>query len=227
VKRLNLIDRRTRGTPKKYEALVECLSCRRKWWAPYSNYVQNKTGLCKQCFKKSREHPLGVKWKGRLTPMAVIGTREGHMVYRFRCDCGKEFEDTAHNSRQSCGCLYREARLHRRHPDHSIAFNRLWHQYRHSKSGMSYQFTLSKDQFKTLVSRECYYCGQQPKTRVYKSPRRRPVEAQFNGIDRLDSTNGYTEENTVPCCTTCNAAKSNRTQSEFLEWARRIANRHP
>jgi len=33
----------------------------------------------------------------------------------------------------------------------------------------------------------------------------------YNGIDRVNNTLGYTEENSVPCCKTCNLAKRTLT----------------
>lgn len=40
-----------------------------------------------------------------------------------------------------------------------------------------------------------------------------------NGIDRIDSNDGYVQGNVVPCCKYCNMAKMDRTQDEFLKWA--------
>ena len=42
------------------------------------------------------------------------------------------------------------------------------------------------------------------------------------GIDRKDNTLGYTLENSVPCCPTCNFAKRGLSVIEFIEWARRV-----
>jgi hypothetical protein len=39
---------------------------------------------------------------------------------------------------------------------------------------------------------------------------------RWNGIDRIDSSRGYTPENTVPCCSTCNLMKSDSTHEAFL-----------
>lgn len=53
-------------------------------------------------------------------------------------------------------------------------------------------FELSFDNFAALVSNACFYCGQ---------------HYQRMGVDRYDSDNGYTVDNCVPCCTTCNLVK--------------------
>jgi hypothetical protein len=68
------------------------------------------------------------------------------------------------------------------------------------------QSSISENEFNKLSSKNCYYCG---------------VEG-LNGIDRLDSSIGYTKENCVPCCKHCNYAKGNLSMDHFKEWARRF-----
>jgi hypothetical protein len=36
------------------------------------------------------------------------------------------------------------------------------------------------------------------------------------GLDRIDSSKGYSIENVRPCCKLCNQAKNNLTEVEFL-----------
>ena len=43
-----------------------------------------------------------------------------------------------------------------------------------------------------------------------------------NGIDRIDSSKGYTVENSVPCCKYCNTAKNTMSVDEFLKWIGRV-----
>jgi 5-methylcytosine-specific restriction endonuclease McrA len=43
-----------------------------------------------------------------------------------------------------------------------------------------------------------------------------------NGIDRIDSNKGYTMDNCVSCCWTCNRMKGNMTQQNFLEHISKI-----
>ena len=71
------------------------------------------------------------------------------------------------------------------------------------------QFNLSFSLFDSLVKRECHYCK-------YKS------ESKINGIDRVDPTKGYTKLNCVPCCWTCNRAKSNMSYKDFQNYIARF-----
>lgn len=38
----------------------------------------------------------------------------------------------------------------------------------------------------------------------------------FNGIDRVDSTKAYVEDNVVACCKRCNLMKRSYSKEEFL-----------
>lgn len=56
-------------------------------------------------------------------------------------------------------------------------------------------WTLTKEEFKLIISKPCYYCGHElPKTGV--------------GLDQIVASRGYTVENVVPCCTQCNQSKN-------------------
>ena len=45
----------------------------------------------------------------------------------------------------------------------------------------------------------------------------------WNGIDRVDSSLGYINENCVSCCRTCNYAKLEMNIKDFLDWVQRIS----
>lgn len=96
------------------------------------------------------------------------------------------------------------------------AFNDLYSSYRGRARKKGFEFTLTKLEFFLLTSAPCYYCGKKPEQS--KAPNKYAAEYIYNGIDRLDSTLGYTGFNTVPCCKYCNIAKSVMTLDNFLEW---------
>jgi hypothetical protein len=76
--------------------------------------------------------------------------------------------------------------------------------YRLSAETRRLEFPLTKDEFILIVSLPCYYCGIiQPKG--------------FNGIDRLDSTIGYSLDNCKSCCEMCNMMKGTTGQNVFIQ----------
>ena len=92
---------------------------------------------------------------------------------------------------------------------------------------------LTHEDFKTLCSTNCYYCGISAKEfRVTDDkPKKGLMRLNFNGLDRVNSKKGYTLDNVVPCCEDCNKAKRNLEQNDFLNlikqiYENRIANNH-
>jgi len=76
--------------------------------------------------------------------------------------------------------------------------------YRLSAESRRLEFPLTKEEFIVIVSLPCYYCGIiQPKG--------------FNGIDRLDSTIGYSLDNCKSCCEMCNMMKGTTGQNVFIQ----------
>ena len=80
--------------------------------------------------------------------------------------------------------------------------------YARGASSRELSFELTKEQFETISNKNCYYCGKE-------SP---------NGIDRVDSSKGYSLSNCVPACKHCNYAKGNLSQELFDEWVSRLIN---
>src|SRR5207244_1433978 len=72
--------------------------------------------------------------------------------------------------------------------------------------------TITAEQYAALIQDKCIYCGKEP--------------APYNGLDRVDSSKGYTPENTVACCTRCNYAKNDFSIEEFRQWLLKIIEFH-
>lgn len=67
---------------------------------------------------------------------------------------------------------------------------------------------LTEEQFNTIIAQPCYLCGSTTKI----------------GVDRLNSSFGYVEDNVKPCCTICNMMKYTHDVDFFLSHVRRIVN---
>ena len=44
----------------------------------------------------------------------------------------------------------------------------------------------------------------------------------YNGIDRKNANDDYTEENCVPCCSVCNFAKGVMSYDDFFYWIEQV-----
>lgn len=76
-----------------------------------------------------------------------------------------------------------------------------------------YAVTLTKEQHAAIVVQDCTYCG------IPASPK--------HGVDRRENSEGYTPENSVPCCSVCNFAKRDMPADHFIAWAKRVAAHNP
>lgn len=95
-------------------------------------------------------------------------------------------------------------------------------------SNRKHTFNLSFEDFIGIINKNCFYCGEKPKKVTNKILISRghinEPPLRYNGIDRLNPENGYSIENCVPCCSTCNYMKHTQQISDFLEHVKKIYN---
>lgn len=79
---------------------------------------------------------------------------------------------------------------------------------------------LTLEQVRVLIDGPCHYCGTRLANKRICSnrPGRTMREYRYNGIDRLNNSCGYTIENCVSCCGSCNVAKLDKTVEDFQLW---------
>lgn len=63
-------------------------------------------------------------------------------------------------------------------------------------------FELTLEEFRTIISKPCAYCGH-------------IEELEYNGVDRIDNSKGYSVDNCTAACKACNRMKSDHTVMEF------------
>lgn len=124
-----------------------------------------------------------------------------------RCKCGTvkptSTSSLTNGSSGSCGCRHR--RGPRKFDPGETAFRQVYGNYRCSAKRRGFVFELSKDEFKDLSKRPCFYCGAEPKQVCFNS--NKEGKYTYNGIDRLEPDKGYISSNCVPCCGRCNEMK--------------------
>lgn len=156
-------------------------------------------------------------------------------MWNVRCQCGtvREMSSAAFRSgQQSCGCLLSKYRAN--HPGNArklqegqAAFNSVFSNYQYRAKRKNLEFLLTENEFRLICERNCFYCGVAPQQGSPQSIIDRGLingDWLHNGIDRIDSSFGYTVVNCVPCCCICNKAKLNHTYRDFIEWIKRITN---
>lgn len=165
---------------------------------------------------------------GRLSVVSEDGlTKSGNYKWLCICDCGVKKSIPADHLRRkfqpvtSCGC-YRDDRIREVHspdPD-SVAFRLLYGVYKKRSLKFERELTLTDEEFRSITSMKCHYCGTPPSMVI--TNKSKSGKYIYNSIDRKDSSLGYTIENSLPSCHTCNIMKMAMGYDEFLEAVRRI-----
>lgn len=102
--------------------------------------------------------------------------------------------------------------------------NRLFDEYKSNAHKRNHEFKLSFEEFDDLISGNCIYCGNEPveNKRFYNRSYKSQPQLKYNGIDRIDSNNGYTLNNTASCCSVCNLMKNILSKEDFLNHISKI-----
>lgn len=177
---------------------------------------------------------------GRLTVISHSGKdhRNKHL-WLCLCECGNEKvvvgDNLSSGKSNSCGCLKTEFLARRGnqyglYEDREVALLKV--QYSHLKRRnklKGFSDVISLDEFCTISKSPCKYCGleysKEIEDRVNESKKQKRLSdhvLKCNGVDRVDSSKGYTVENSVACCKYCNTAKNTMTESEFYAWIKRV-----
>lgn len=105
-----------------------------------------------------------------------------------------------------------------KHKGETSGLSYLLHNYLTQARKRNINFDLTVDEFRKLTELNCAYCGQEPELRRTANKN----EFYANGIDRRDSTLGYTTENSISCCKICNKMKMQLSEVQFISHAKRI-----
>ena len=138
------------------------------------------------------------------------------------CDCGEILENVVlsklkDNTTKSCkNCSFKNREISRKQVSQiDQVFKRLVID-RCEKNDIELGIT-SKD-YERIGKESCYYCGNSPqKTNRFSNRKYVNTEDLYlNGLDRLDINKGYTLNNCVSCCTSCNYAKHVLSEKDFM-----------
>jgi hypothetical protein len=160
--------------------------------------------------------------------------------WRVKCDCGftTELPQPKLSKKANCGSSYKHSktgvvwnpaphevpvkalrRVHRKSSHRTLhpvckAKSRLYSTYQGGAVKRDLEWQLSFEQFCHLITSPCHYSGIPPRNKIDT----RGGTFYWNGIDRKDSSKGYTMDNVVPCCTFMNFAKRSTPYDEFVAW---------
>ena len=174
---------------------------------------------------------------GKLTVLNTSETRgnRGQIRYDCICDCGNTHTVSGESIRsgksKSCGCLKKAyiPKTFNPNREHAILKVQYSHLKRRNNKIDSNTKCITFENFYTLSKSKCHYCGlEHSKTLLDRTNETKDTKlisdtiVCVNGIDRVDSSKGYVEDNVVPCCKYCNTAKNTMSRDEFFKWIKRV-----
>lgn len=212
--------------PKVYISYYE-----KENWISTSNLLHAKIGGFLRCNNKKNSNIINLTGQkfGQLTVIEDDGHRDdrGNILWKCLCDCGKTKYANGVKLRQgsiiSCGCVYRRYFKPKIKTEEQIkkqAVSKIIGRYKSKAKERNLSWNLNREIFENTIKKPCYYCGISSSL----SLKIQNYSYNYNGIDRINSKNGYEENNIVPCCKTCNMSKSDMSQEDFYSWIKRVAN---
>lgn len=137
------------------------------------------------------------------------------------CECGKDEwirGDYLSNGKSICTSCAKSN-------SHKIEYGmsskkRLFRRYKNDAKRKKRNFLLEFEEFMDITSSNCFYCGCKPST-IQKADGNNG-DYLYNGIDRIDSSLHYSQDNIVPCCVDCNFFKGIMSTDEFIVHVNKI-----
>lgn len=211
-----------------YYYLIKCLKCNNTQIATIGAMYKPKI-KCNICSLNSRIGEIHgpfkiIAWdhdeRGSIPKGRVLGKLNHY--YKVKCiHCGKESvkQYNPNEWRKQSKCI--NCSENRIDENITTSLNGLLGEYKDGAKARNIEWNLSNDDFVNLVTSNCIYCGDKPSFRK-KHLKHYKVNIPVTGIDRIDSTKGYSIDNCVPCCSMCNKMKLNYSTSQFINKIKQI-----
>lgn len=220
--------KRYKDEKNHYYALIECINCGNQKLVNYYNFINTKIKPLK-CIK-CKYIQLAKEEEGlTFGTIKVIGLDHINIIERSNSNktdtlvyyntictkCGKTSIRLRNLTqwKNSNGCKHCNSAFL------EPSYNNLLMVYKQGATNRGIQWDLSNEEFLSLITKDCYYCGESPSIREHDNS---VNKLAVMGIDRVDNSKSYVYSNCVPCCTKCNFMKQGHTLTEFLNQVKKI-----
>lgn len=184
--------------------IIVCGHCKRE--LPLSMFTKEKnkknghSSLCKDCQKEQRERRKGkiAEWFEANKEKVKAQRREYSKTHaeqkRKYNQSNKEYFKQKRKEYESMNLekVQKQRRKQRR------KLSTKYKKYKSEAEKRNVLFDLAYEEFEAIITQPCHYCKSLPEDEFGN---------KYTGIDRVDSSQGYTITNCVPCCDMCNWMK--------------------
>lgn len=157
--------------------------------------------------------------------LTIINWDSQKGCYTLVCTCGTYVSGPSH---------YISKKENSEHPSCKLCYNKykrdntpledklinVYKSYTKSAKDRGHNFNLPLKDAIRLFKSNCTYCNSLPSNIKVRGKQVIP----YQGIDRINNSLGYTEDNVVPCCAMCNYMKGTLSHTEFLNQIKLISN---
>jgi len=211
------LDKETKD--KRTRWIVNCSLCNIKFSIRSNNLISSKVQRCGQC----RLTPDESEWIGK-----TIGD---FTILKFDGFYGKiktgwwiaKHKDGSIRKIKTSSLKDKRALKHLNKDNVNSSICELYRKYKYGASKRNLTFELELNDFSCLIFDNCFYCESEP-SNIQKSKNKNRYPIKYNGIDRKNNLIGYTKENVVTSCITCNRAKSNLTYESWINYIQKLTN---
>ena len=183
-----------------------------------SNTLRSESA-CGKCYRPAQDM-IDRKF-GRLTVLS-FSHKNRDIFWNTVCECGTKGVHPTGPMKgghvKSCGCLAKK-----RLPDDLPALRKAIAQYKGNAGTRKLDWLLSEDEARELLTAPCAGCGSPPHRKITTNT----AEITCNGVDRIDNSKSYVVGNVQTLCKTCNFAKAELSQDEFMSYLDNIRNNSP
>lgn len=148
-----------------------------------------------------------------------------------KCDCGKiiNVRNSILEKRvgcHTCSTIIKKRLKNKSLENHGGIKRHIYMSYLKRAKEKNLEFSLSFNELIDLLQQNCTYCGAEPISTGEGYCKGNKIDGEFkkNTIDRIDSLKGYSKDNVVCACNTCNKAKLNYSEEFFLNWINNVYN---
>jgi len=182
-------------------------------------YHMRKHNLETHYKSKKIKNEAGNKY-GKLTVIDLENVKKGHAFWKCKHENGTTMIKKGTDLRNG-----NATGRYPRRDEGEAAFLQLYRSYRKTAKERGLKWSLSKKLFRELTQKNCYYCGVEPHKNVNTNGHSFNGDYIYNGLDRANNSKGYTKDNVVPCCFSCNKMKGTKNKDEFLDKITMIKNK--